>query len=106
MLVPSAEGTADVAILLVIGLLVSLRGVASATRGKDARGRPERTPAARSRENLNYYFPRRSLIRLKPGTPANMARSPPLTAPLAMSEKPVVRAMSIMYLRCVSPSDT
>ena len=33
--------------LLVIDLLVSLRVVASATRGKDGRARPERTPPRR-----------------------------------------------------------
>jgi hypothetical protein len=36
-----------VVVLLVIGLLVSLRVVASATRQKDGRARPERTPPRR-----------------------------------------------------------
>src|SRR5260370_27421116 len=36
-----------VVVVLVIGLLVSLRVVASATRGKDGRARPERTPPRR-----------------------------------------------------------
>jgi hypothetical protein len=42
--------------LLVIGLLVSLRVMASATRGKDGRARPERTPrGAKPEKNLNHY---------------------------------------------------
>jgi hypothetical protein len=45
-----------VVVLLVIGLLVSLRVVASATRGKDGRARPERTPPRREAgKNLNHY---------------------------------------------------
>jgi hypothetical protein len=45
-----------VVVVLVIGLLVSLRVVARATRGKDGRGRPERTPSRREAgKNLNHY---------------------------------------------------
>ena len=57
MPVPSAEVTADVVVLLVIGHLVSLRVVASATREKDGRARPERTPPRREAgKNLNHYY--------------------------------------------------
>jgi hypothetical protein len=42
-------------VVLVIGLLASLRVVASATRGKDGRARPERTPRGKEPENLNHY---------------------------------------------------
>jgi hypothetical protein len=44
-----------VVVVLVIGLLVSLHVVASATRGKDGRARPEGTPQRREAENLNRY---------------------------------------------------
>jgi hypothetical protein len=45
-----------VVVLLVIGLLVSLRVVARATRGKDGRARPERTPPRREAGKiLNHY---------------------------------------------------
>jgi len=46
-----------VVVVLVIGLLVSLRVVASATRGKDGRARPERTPPRREAgKNLNHFY--------------------------------------------------
>src|ERR1700728_3277920 len=63
-----------VVVLLVIGLLVSLRVVASATRGKDGRARPERTPPRREAEKFEPLLPRRSLIRHQPG-PARQCRS-------------------------------
>jgi len=46
-----------VAVVLVTGLLVSLRVVASATREKDGRARPDRTPPRREAgKNLNHYY--------------------------------------------------
>src|SRR6185312_5134047 len=56
-----------VVVLLVIGLLVSLRLVASATREKDGRARPERTSLRRQAGKIEH--PRTGLIRQRDPPP-------------------------------------
>src|SRR5215469_273687 len=77
MPVPSAEVTADVVVLLVIGLLVSLAWwrppPGGRTDGPARRGHPRGAKPEKSEPLL----PRRGLIRHQPGRPANVAAVSP-----------------------------
>src|ERR1700722_19652002 len=60
-----------VVVLLLIALLVSFRVVASATRGKDGRGRPERTPRRRAAgKTLPIHAARVGYLRSQRHSPA------------------------------------